>query len=232
MLAEDLNEGVAGCGAAPLDPGAGHPLLQAGQPSVRGGWLALPRSGGMLIPRSTDAALFSCAIDSLREPLRRSNNTASIYQNLFPPARFETAGAPGKNWVEAELRQTNNILLWILDGTVIAQRTNTSAFTSGNIMIGFMDPFTSIASPAEDAFVLFANLRVEDLSAPALQPPVDHLPAARPSRQRGRQRHVQRRRDRFGAPRLPMALQWHEPRRRHRLLAFLDQRSARRRRLL
>ena len=34
-----------------------------------------------------------------------------------------------------------------------------------------MDPFASIANPAEDAFVLFDNLRVEDLSVGALQPP-------------------------------------------------------------
>jgi hypothetical protein len=103
--------------------------------------------------------------------LTASNNTAAIYQNLFPSSRFETAGAPGKSWIEVELRQTNNVILWILDGTIVAQRTNTSAFTSGNIMLGFMDPFTSIASPAKDAFVLFDNLRVEDLSAAALQPP-------------------------------------------------------------
>ena len=103
--------------------------------------------------------------------LTASNNTATIYQNLFPSSRFETAGAPGKNWIEVELRQTNNIILWILDGTVVAQRTNLSAFTSGNIMIGYMDPFASIANPAEDAFVLFDNLRVEDLSVGALQPP-------------------------------------------------------------
>jgi len=58
-----------------------------------------------------------------------------------------------------------------MDGTVLAQRTNTSSFTSGDIMVGYMDTFASIASPAKDAFVLFADLRVEDLSTPALQPP-------------------------------------------------------------
>ncbi len=110
--------------------------------------------------------------------LTASNNTASIYQNLFPSTRFETAGAPGKNWIEVELRQTNNLILWILDGTVVAQRTNTSAFTSGNIMLGFMDPFSSIASPAENAFVLFDNVRVEDLDDSLLQPPVITLQPA------------------------------------------------------
>jgi hypothetical protein len=38
-------------------------------------------------------------------------------------------------------------------------------------MIGFMDPFASIANPASKAFVLFDNVRVENLSAPALLAP-------------------------------------------------------------
>ena len=100
-----------------------------------------------------------------------TNHAATIYQNLFPSSRFETAGAPGKNWIEVELRQTNNMILLLLDGTLVAQRTNTSVFTAGNIMIGYMDPFASIANPAADAFVLFDNVRVEDLSAAALVAP-------------------------------------------------------------
>jgi hypothetical protein len=96
--------------------------------------------------------------------LSASNNSAAIYQNLFPASRFETAGAPGKNWVEAEVRQTNNTVVWLLDGTVIALRTNASTFTNGNIMLGYLDPFVSIATATNDAFVLFDNVRVEDLS--------------------------------------------------------------------
>lgn len=103
--------------------------------------------------------------------LTASNHTAAIYQNLFPASRFETAGAPGKNWIEVELRQTNNTILWLLDDTVVAQRANTSVFTSGNIMIGYTDPFPSIANPAQYAFALFDNVRVENLNAAALQPP-------------------------------------------------------------
>lgn len=100
--------------------------------------------------------------------LTASNNTAAVYQTLFPTARFESVGAPGKNWVDVELRHTNNIIVWLMDGSVIAQRTNTSAFTSGNIMLGLMDVFPSIAAPARDSFVLFDNVRVENL-APSIQ---------------------------------------------------------------
>ncbi len=95
--------------------------------------------------------------------LSASNHTAAIYQTLFPTGRFETAGAPGKNWVEVEIRQTNNVVTWIMDGTTVAQRTNTSVFTNGTVMLGLMDTFNSIASPARDSFVLFDNVRVESL---------------------------------------------------------------------
>jgi hypothetical protein len=33
-------------------------------------------------------------------------------------------------------------------------------------MIGLMDPFASVASPARDSFVLFDNVRVENLAPP------------------------------------------------------------------
>ncbi len=95
-----------------------------------------------------------------------SNNIATIYQNLFPSSRFETAGSPGKKWIEVEIRQTNNVVVWLMDGTVIAQRTNTTGFKGGKIMLGLMDPFSSIANPARDCFVIFDNVRVENLSPP------------------------------------------------------------------
>lgn len=95
--------------------------------------------------------------------LTASNNTATIYQSLFPAGRFETSGAPGKNWVEVEIQQTNNVIAWILDGVLVAQRVNTSEFTQGTVMLGLMDTFNSIASPARDSFVLFDNMRLESL---------------------------------------------------------------------
>jgi hypothetical protein len=104
-------------------------------------------------------------------------HTAAAYQTLFPASRFETAGAPGKNWVAGEVSQTNGLLTWKMDGTVIAQRANNSVFTNGNIMLGYMDIFPSVASPLTDAFVLFANVRVEDWSsAPSSSPVINPSP--------------------------------------------------------
>jgi hypothetical protein len=105
-----------------------------------------------------------------------SNNIATSYQNLFPATRFETAGSPGKNWIEVEIRQTNDVLVWLMDGAVIAQRNNTTGFRDGNIMLGLMDPFPSIANPARESFVLFDNVRVENLSPPISFEAVARLP--------------------------------------------------------
>jgi len=69
------------------------------------------------------------------------------------------------------LRQTNNNIIWLLDNTAVAQRTNSAVWRSSNIMLAYMDPFPSIANPPQNAFGLFDNVRVEDLSAPALQAP-------------------------------------------------------------
>jgi hypothetical protein len=96
---------------------------------------------------------------------------------LFPANRFETAGAPGKNWVAGEIDQSNNVVTWKLDGTIVAQRANTSTFTSGNIMLGYMDIFASVASPLADAYILFSNVRVEDWSsAPITSPTITVQP--------------------------------------------------------
>ena len=104
--------------------------------------------------------------------LTASNHAASIYQTLFTVPPYESAGAPGKGWVQVEVDQTNNNLTVLMNGTVIAQRTNTSVFTNGTIMLGLMDVFPSIASPLADSYVIFDNVTVEDLSSTGVGPSI------------------------------------------------------------
>ena len=108
-----------------------------------------------------------------------AGNSDAAWLNIFPSPAFESPGAPGKRWVEVELSQDlNNVVTWRMNGSIIAQRVNTSPFTNGNIMIGFMDLFSSIASPAADAFVLFDNVRVDIatvLTAPAITGQPDNV---------------------------------------------------------
>jgi hypothetical protein len=72
--------------------------------------------------------------------------------------------------VQVEVSQNDaRVLTWRMNENLIAQRTNNSAFTNGNILLSFSDLFPSIASPAADAFLLYDNVRVE-LDANALRP--------------------------------------------------------------
>ena len=90
-----------------------------------------------------------------------SDNVTNVFwQNLFPSPTYETAGVPGKHWVQVEISQVNSVISWLLNGVLVAQRTNTSIYTSGDVMIGYFDPFSSIANPAADNYGIFDNVRV------------------------------------------------------------------------
>ena len=150
-----------------LHTGTNANWATASAPASDGVWFAVSGEGGDTRDYRAYEGNPTGPPTDLTATLPASNHTAAIYQNLFPATRFETPGAPGKNWVEVELRYTNGVVVWLFDGVVVAQRTNTSAFTNGTVMIGLMDTFASIANPARDAFVLFDNLRVERLGPAA-----------------------------------------------------------------
>jgi len=88
---------------------------------------------------------------------------------IFPSPEYQSAGAPGKHWVQGEVRQKDGVLTWLLNGYVLATRPNASGFTSGTIMLGYMDTFNSIASPKEENYIIYDNVRVVNLDTePAL----------------------------------------------------------------
>lgn len=89
---------------------------------------------------------------------------------LFPSPTFETAGAPGKQWVQGEIRQVGTTVTWLINGYVIAEKSSAFGWTSGNIMLGLMDVFNSIADPREENFIVFDNVRVVDLDGAAARP--------------------------------------------------------------
>lgn len=83
---------------------------------------------------------------------------------LFPPKTipgFGTtpAGSAGLGWVRGEVRQVNDRITWLLNETIVAQYTNSYAYTNGNILVGYNDHFSSIGD--SNNFVVFDNIRVE-----------------------------------------------------------------------
>jgi hypothetical protein len=105
-----------------------------------------------------------------------ANASSEPYPTFLPSPPVETPGVPGKAWVQVEVEQdAGNVLSWRMNDNLFAQRTNATAFTSGNIMIGYADLFTSLANPAADSFMLYDNVRVE-LEAADLGPVITQQP--------------------------------------------------------
>jgi hypothetical protein len=77
----------------------------------------------------------------------------ALFPSKSPP------GSAGLSWVNVEVRKEANLITWFLNDTLVAQYTNTTAFTNGNILIGYSDNTASLGSI--NNCVIFDNVRVE-----------------------------------------------------------------------
>jgi hypothetical protein len=74
-------------------------------------------------------------------------------------------------WADVELKQVNGVIYWSINHTLIFAYTNTTAYKSGNIMLGYEDGYDSIGSSG--GAVIYANARVISLARPHITSIVD-----------------------------------------------------------
>jgi len=113
-------------------------------------------------------------ISGVTGPTALASRLASTLTQTFhnPPwSSGSGAGAPGNvpttttpSWAQVELSQINRIITLKINNTVIFSYSNTTAFTSGNIMLGYDDAFDSIGSGGGGE-VIYDNVRVVALPA-------------------------------------------------------------------
>lgn len=158
------------------------PPAAAPLPASDGLWFAVTGEGGAAGDFRTYEG------DAANSPLRYTGidggfldrNGDSIYEQeivntalgfpwplIFRAPPGETPGAPGKRWMDVEIRQVGGVVTWVMNGYVIAELTNPGTWTMGTVMLGTMDIFASIADPKADNFVIFDNVRVVQLSGEA-----------------------------------------------------------------
>jgi hypothetical protein len=95
------------------------------------------------------------------------DNAEPGFTNLFPvtPANgANPAGSPCYRWVAGEVRQEGSLITWLLDGVIVAQYTNATAYTSGNIMLGYADTLSSVGI---GSFAIFDNINVSAIPEPS-----------------------------------------------------------------
>lgn len=166
---------------------SGTQVCNPDNPSSDGFWFAVTGEGGA----SEDYRAYrnSSLLNSSASAYSGGslNHTASYYQNLFKTPPFETSGAPGKQWIRVQISVADGVVQWRLNDRLVALRYDTSR-TAGNLMLGYMDTFTSIANPAADNFVIFDNVRVEgpDCDSNGIVDEIDLGHAGRDCNQNGR----------------------------------------------
>lgn len=79
------------------------------------------------------------------------------------------AGSPGNSvssttpsWAQVEISQIGNIVQWRINGTVMMTYTNKTAYTNGNIMLGYDDGYDSVGTGG-GGLVIYDNVRVVKL---------------------------------------------------------------------
>lgn len=104
--------------------------------------------------------------------LTATNNTGFTREFKSPP--WPIAGSPSVNrtnatvapyWADVELKKIGSVVTLSINKKPILNYTNTTAFTSGRIMLGYLDAFDSIGD-ANGNFVVYDNLRVVSLASP------------------------------------------------------------------
>lgn len=99
---------------------------------------------------------------------------ASTLTQVFKAPPFRYAGAPSNpnfslepSWVDVEVSQVGQLVTLKMNNIVIMSYTNATPYTSGNVMLGFVDAYDSIGTDVAAA-VVFDNVRVVDLTQPTV----------------------------------------------------------------
>jgi hypothetical protein len=135
----------------------------AAHPSTRGNdglFVAINGSGG----NNGDYAAYT-ATNTGSVPGQLTNRAATAFTSVITAPPYTFAGSIGcasnsltKTWAEVELRQLDGRVTLTVNDLVIYELTNSTSFTSGNILIGYNDQFSSRGSDLN--FAVFDNVRV------------------------------------------------------------------------
>jgi hypothetical protein len=146
------------------------------------------RSGGVPAGWSFDGIFYAVETDAqsapnfvnYSSPTTNNNPTAltagvnsSAFTGAFKSPPWAVAGSPAMNitsntpvWSDVELSKVGDLITLRINKTTIFTYTNTTPYTSGNIMLGYEDAFDSLG-PSQ-VYVVYDNVRVISLAGPVI----------------------------------------------------------------
>ncbi len=156
------------------------PVVSGGPWASDGIWYWVSADGGALAGDYRGFTGFGGALPNTGweevAPGRRRNEFESVFKNPVPYSAPGGAGlaanAPpalggdAQTWSDVEIKQLANVVTLSINKIPIFTHTNTTAFTNGYPMLGYLDPFPSAGQAAGAAY--FANLSVVRLTGPVI----------------------------------------------------------------
>jgi hypothetical protein len=124
-----------------------------------------------------DYALYSSPTTAGNVPTRLTGvvgTTSPTLQGVFKSPPYAIAGVPSSRfadlgfatWVDVELSQVQGVVTLRVNKTSILSYTNATGYSSGNIMLGYQDPYDNAGS--SQSFVVFDNVRVISIVPPVI----------------------------------------------------------------
>ena len=114
---------------------------------------------------TTDYALWSAPTTTNNNPTKLTFANTTGLTGIFKSPPWAVAGLPANPipstnsiWADVEASQVNNVLTLKINNTQILSYTNTGGTTTGNIMMGYVDPFDSVG--LSSSAVIYDNVRV------------------------------------------------------------------------
>jgi hexosaminidase len=101
------------------------------------------------------------------------DNADAGFKTLFPVEVVSNVttvvGSCGLRWVTVQVLQRGAVITWMLNSNIVAQYTNTTIYTNGNIMVGYNDTFASIGD--SNNFAVIDNISVTPLEPSIISQP-------------------------------------------------------------
>lgn len=121
--------------------------------------------------------LYSTPTTAGNIPTLVASQSSTPLANVLKANPFGVSGAVGNSnnpsgffatptWVDVEIAQIGKVVSLKLNKTQVYSYTNNGSFTSGKIMLGYMDSFDSIGN--SQSYAIIDNVRVVSLAAPVI----------------------------------------------------------------
>jgi hypothetical protein len=154
---------ASGGGTQPADTdGLFFGVNADGSGTSPGDYVLYRGNGTTNAPALVQSAAAASFRDIYKDPPYSPNDSSTTGDEAGMPVNASSTTTP--TWADVEVRNVGNTVTLLINNSQVMQFANNTAFTNGNVMLGYCDPFNSVGGV--EGATYFSNVRVVDLGRP------------------------------------------------------------------